>query len=102
MCLWLISWRRTSGMLSYWIIMLLLYFSKFLLSIPFLRSSRVDERSSASWPIGKGQSVFRVANKLTFDLGCGHCFGIRSTIDMCRFCVLPLHREVGGVRQHRW
>ena len=27
-------------------------------------------------------------------LGCGHCFEIRSTVDLCRICVLSLHREV--------
>ena len=27
-------------------------------------------------------------------------FGIRSTVELCRFCVLSLRREVGGVRQY--
>ena len=37
---------------------------------------------------------------LTFGPGCGHCLGIRSTVDLCRFCVLSLHREVVGVQQY--
>ena len=43
-----------------------------------------------------------VCCQLTFGLGCGcgHCFGIRSTVELCRFCVSSLHREVGGVRQY--
>ena len=45
------------------------------------------------------QSVGCVASTFTFGLGCGH-FGIRSTVELCRFCVLSLHREVGGVRQY--
>ena len=32
--------------------------------------------------------------------GCGHCFCIRSTVDLYRFCVLLLHMDVGGVRQY--
>ena len=44
-------------------------------------------------------SVLCVASTLTFDLGCRHCLGIRSTVDLCRFCELSLHREVGGIRQ---
>ena len=34
---------------------------------------------------------------LTYDVGCGHCFRILSTVDLCRFCVLSIHREVGSV-----
>ena len=34
-------------------------------------------------------------------LGCGH-FGIHSTVELCRFCVLSLHWEVGSVRQYTW
>ena len=40
-----------------------------------------------------------------FDFGCGHCFGIGSTVDLRRFCVLSLYREVGGFQkyaQERW
>ena len=56
---------------------------------------RVDsvQCTFASRPIGC------VASTFTFGLGCGH-FGIRSTVELCRFCVLSLHREVGGVRQY--
>ena len=32
---------------------------------------------------------------LTFDPGCEHCLGIRSTVDLCRFCVLSLHKGGG-------
>ena len=35
-------------------------------------------------------------------LGCGYCFGICSTVDLCRFCVLLLHMDVGGFRQYTW
>ena len=42
-------------------------------------------------------SVLCVASTLTFDLGCRHCLGIRSTVDLCRFCALPLCRELGRV-----
>ena len=45
--------------------------------------------------------VWRVASTLmTFDLGCGHCFGIRFTVDLCWFWVFSLLREVDGVRQY--
>ena len=37
---------------------------------------------------------------MTFELECGHCLGIRSTFDLCRFCVLPLYREVGDFSQY--
>ena len=51
-------------------------------------------------PVGLlDQSVGCVASTFTFGLGCGH-FGIRSTVGLCRFCVLSLHREVDGVRQY--
>ena len=30
------------------------------------------------------------------------CFGIPSDKEQCRFCGLPLHKEVGGVRQSTW
>ena len=50
-----------------------------------------------SQPIGYDQSVWCVVSTLTFDFGCGHCLVIRSTVDLCRFCVLSLQREVGGV-----
>ena len=33
------------------------------------------------------------------DIGCGHYKGIPSTDQLCRLCILSLHREVGGVRQ---
>ena len=46
------------------------------------------------------QSAWCVASTLTFDLGCGHGFGICCTVDLCRFCVLSLHREVVGVKQY--
>ena len=59
-----------------------------------------DGRGMASLPIGIDQGVWCVASTLTFGLGCGHCFGICSTVELCRFCVLSLHREVGGVRQY--
>ena len=49
-----------------------------------------------SLPNGQGQSVGCVACTFTFDLGCGH-FGIRTTIELRRFCVLSLRREVVGV-----
>ena len=55
-----------------------------------------------SRPIGWDQSVWCVASTFTFGLGCGHRVGIRSTVELCRFCVLSLHREVGGVRQYTW
>ena len=56
---------------------------------------------TASRPIGEDQSEWCVASTLTFDLGCGHCFGIRSTVvALCMFCVFSLHRDVGGVRQY--
>ena len=32
--------------------------------------------------------------------GCGHRFNNHSTDDLCGFCVLSLHREVGSVRQY--
>ena len=40
------------------------------------------------------------ASTSPFELGCGHCLGIRSTVDLCRFCVLPLYREVSDVSQY--
>ena len=46
------------------------------------------------------QSFWYVASTMTFGLGCGHCFVIYYTVDLRRFCVLSLHREVGGVRQY--
>ena len=48
------------------------------------------------------ESAWCVASTLAFGVGCGHCFGIRSAVDLCRFCVLSLHREVGGVWQFTW
>ena len=57
-------------------------------------------RVNKHWPIGEDQRVWCVASTLTFGNRCGHCFGIRSTIDLCRFCVLSLHREVGGVTKY--
>ena len=57
----------------------------------------------ASRPIGSDQSNGCVTSTFAFGLGCGHCLGIRSTIELCRFCVLSLHKEAGGVRQYtRW
>ena len=35
-----------------------------------------------------------------FDLGCGLYLGIHPNDDLCRSCVLSLHREVGSVRQY--
>ena len=52
---------------------------------------------SASWLRSKLECV---ACTLTFDLGCERCPGICSAVNLCRFCVLSLHREVGGVRQY--
>ena len=40
-----------------------------------------------------------VASTFTVRLGCGH-FGIQSTVELCRFCVLSLHKEVDSVRQY--
>ena len=34
------------------------------------------------------------------DFGGWHYIGIRYNDNLCRFCVLSLHREVGGVRQY--
>ena len=42
-------------------------------------------------------SVLCVASTMTFNVGCRHCLGIRSTLALCRFCVLSLYKEVGGV-----
>ena len=56
--------------------------------------------SIASKPISEDQIVGCDASIFTFGLGCGHCLGICSTVDMFRFCVLSLHREVAGVRQY--
>ena len=33
-------------------------------------------------------------------LDAGAVFGIHSIVDLCRFCVFSLHREVGGVRHY--
>ena len=41
-------------------------------------------------PIAYKQSVCCVTSTLTFGLGYGHCFGIPSTVDLCRICVLSL------------
>ena len=35
-------------------------------------------------------------------IGCGHCLGIRSAVDLSSCRVLSLQREVGGVAQHTW
>ena len=55
---------------------------------------------SGSGLLGLLAKIKVFASTLTFDLGYGHCLGILSTVDLCRFCVLSLHREVGGVRQY--
>ena len=58
----------------------------------------------ASQPIGEDQSVGCVASTLIFDLGCGHCIGICSTANLCRFCLVYCNctSEVDGVRQYTW
>ena len=45
---------------------------------------------SAYGPIG----VLSAISMLTFGLGCGLCQVVCSTVDLCRFCVFSLHREV--------
>ena len=58
--------------------------------------------TQASRPIGSDQSVGCVASTFAIGLECGHCLGICTTVELCRACVLSLHKEAGDVRQYTW
>ena len=43
-----------------------------------------------------------VSCTLNSDLGCGHCQGICSTDELCRYVAFVLRSEADGVRQRTW